>query len=122
MLAAYTTRRLPSASRRPSCTESFWLAGQRNVPSGWRAKSAKTKRPHRHFRLSSLIEIAGVEDGAAEEGEKKEAGEEQEHAIRNENCPRSRWFMVPPRLYPTGRQRFSRTCQCAGQAPEKAGA
>ncbi len=37
---------------------------------------------HRHFRLSSLIEIAGVEEGKAEEGEKKEACEEEEHAIQ----------------------------------------
>ena len=45
MLAPYTTRRLPSASRRDSCAVSFWLAGQRRVPSGWRAKSCPEKRP-----------------------------------------------------------------------------
>jgi hypothetical protein len=41
MLAAYTTRRLPSASLRRSCATSDWLAGQRSVPSGWRAKSCE---------------------------------------------------------------------------------
>src|SRR6266487_4391409 len=34
MLAAYTTRKLPSASRRRSCADSFCPARQRNVPSG----------------------------------------------------------------------------------------
>src|SRR2546430_1919020 len=41
MLAAYTTRRLPSASVRRSCATSDWLAGQRNVPSDWRTKSCE---------------------------------------------------------------------------------
>ena len=76
---------------------------------------------HRHFRLSNLIEIAGVEEGGTEEGEKIEACEGEEHAIRHESCPRSRWFLVPSRLCPTGRQRLSRTCQSARQAPEKGG-
>src|SRR3989440_8218568 len=47
MLAPYTTRRLPSASRRCSCGISFWEAWQRSVPSGWRAKSCPEKRPAR---------------------------------------------------------------------------
>ena len=47
MLAPYTTRRLPSASRRCSCRISFWEAWQRSVPSGWRAKSCPEKRPAR---------------------------------------------------------------------------
>ncbi len=34
MLAPYTTRRLPSASRRRSCGISVWPTGQRSVPSG----------------------------------------------------------------------------------------
>jgi hypothetical protein len=45
MLAPYTTRRLPSASRRCSCGINFSFAGQRSVPSGWRAKSWPEKRP-----------------------------------------------------------------------------
>ncbi len=45
MLAPYTTRRLPSASWRCSCGSSFWSAGHRSVPSGWRAKSWPAKRP-----------------------------------------------------------------------------
>ena len=45
MLAAYTTRRLPSASRRRSWERRGLPAGQRSVPSGWRGKSAPVKRP-----------------------------------------------------------------------------
>src|SRR6266568_2476610 len=45
MLAAYTTRKLPSASRRRSCAESFCPAGQRKEPSGWKGKSRPEKRP-----------------------------------------------------------------------------
>ena len=45
ILAPYTTRRLPSASRRCSWGISFWPAGHRSVPSGWRAKSWPEKRP-----------------------------------------------------------------------------
>ena len=45
MLAAYTTRRLPSVSLRCSCGISFWSAGHRSVPSSWRAKSWPEKRP-----------------------------------------------------------------------------
>jgi hypothetical protein len=45
MLAPYTTRKLPSASRRRSCGISFCPAGQSSVPSGWRAKSRPEKRP-----------------------------------------------------------------------------
>ncbi len=45
MLAAYTTRRLPSASLRRSWATSDWPAGQRKVPSGWRGKSCPEKRP-----------------------------------------------------------------------------
>ena len=45
ILAPYTTRRLPSASRRCSWGISFWEAWQRSVPSGWRAKSWPEKRP-----------------------------------------------------------------------------
>jgi hypothetical protein len=45
MLAAYTTRRLPSASRRRSWGISALPAGQRSVPSGWRGKSGPEKRP-----------------------------------------------------------------------------
>jgi hypothetical protein len=50
---------------------------------------------HRHFRLSSLIEIAGVEEGGTEEGEKIEACEGEEHAIRHESCPVADgfWFL-----------------------------
>jgi len=44
-LAPYTTRKLPSASRRCSCGSSFWLAGHRSVPSGWRRKSWPEKWP-----------------------------------------------------------------------------
>src|SRR6266566_5321917 len=45
MLAAYTRRKLPSASRRCSWTRSDCPAGQRSVPSGCRGKSAPVKRP-----------------------------------------------------------------------------
>ncbi len=45
MLAAYTTRRLPSASRRLSWRGSVAPAGQRSVPSDWRGKFAPVKRP-----------------------------------------------------------------------------
>jgi hypothetical protein len=45
ILAPYTTRRLPSASRRCSCGSSFWSAGHRSVPSGWSAKFWPEKRP-----------------------------------------------------------------------------
>ena len=45
ILAAYTTRRLLSASRRCSWGTSDCPAGQRSVPSGWRGKSAPVKRP-----------------------------------------------------------------------------
>lgn len=45
MLAPYTTRRLPSASRRCSCGSNVCLAGHRNVPLGWKAKSWPEKRP-----------------------------------------------------------------------------
>lgn len=38
-------RRLPSVSLRCSCGVSFWSAGQRSVPSGWKAKSWPEKRP-----------------------------------------------------------------------------
>jgi hypothetical protein len=44
MLAAYTTRRLPLSSQRRSCARSVCPAGQRKVPSGWRAKSRPEKR------------------------------------------------------------------------------
>jgi hypothetical protein len=71
-------------------------------------------------QLSSLIEIAGVEEGKAEVGEKKEVCEEEEHASRGESSPRGRWFLAPLGLCPTEKQRFSRTCLSAGQASEKA--
>ncbi len=45
MLAPYTTRRLPSVSRRCSCGRSALPTGQRSVPSDWRGKSAPVKRP-----------------------------------------------------------------------------
>jgi len=53
MLAAYTIRRLPSASRRRSWATSDWPAGQRSVPSGWRAKSCPEKRPCFQGRATS---------------------------------------------------------------------
>jgi len=45
ILAAYTTRRLPSASGRRSWTTNDCPAGQRSVPSGCRTKSRPEKRP-----------------------------------------------------------------------------
>src|SRR5258708_4525203 len=45
MLAAYITRRLPSASRRRSWGISVLPTGHRSVPSGWRGKSEPVKRP-----------------------------------------------------------------------------
>jgi hypothetical protein len=45
MLAPYTTRKLPSASRRRSWATRGWLAGQRRVPSDWSTKSCPEKRP-----------------------------------------------------------------------------
>jgi hypothetical protein len=66
---------------------------------------------HRHFRRSSLIEIAGVEEGKAEESiEKKEADEEEEHAISHENGSHSSLVLVLLQLCPADRQRFSHTC------------
>ena len=53
MLAPYTMRRLPSASLRCSCGVSFWSAGHRSVPSGWRAKSWPAKRPAFHAEPTS---------------------------------------------------------------------
>ena len=44
MLAAYTTRRLPSASG-AARGRNVLPAGQRSVPSGWRVKSCPEKRP-----------------------------------------------------------------------------
>src|SRR6266566_377426 len=58
MLAAYTTRRLPSASLRCSCATSEWPAGQCTVPSGWRAKSCPEKRPAFQGRARDLLAIA----------------------------------------------------------------
>ena len=45
ILAAYTSRRLPSASCRRSWSVSVLPAGQRRVPSGWSGKSVPVKRP-----------------------------------------------------------------------------
>jgi hypothetical protein len=45
ILAAYTSRRLPSASCRRAFRVSVRPAGQRKVPSGWSGKSCPVKRP-----------------------------------------------------------------------------
>ena len=67
MLAAYTTRRLPSASRRCSWADSDCPAGQRSVPSGWRGKSWPEKRPV--FQEVAMVggpyPAAGTDEAAA---------------------------------------------------------
>jgi hypothetical protein len=47
---------------------------------------------HRHFKLSRLIELAEVEEGKAEAGERKE----------EEKRESSRLLLVPRHLYPAG--------------------
>lgn len=66
MLAEYTTRRLPSRSRRCSWGTSVLPAGQRRVPSGWRGKSAPVKRPA--FQEAAVAAGAYPEGGADETG------------------------------------------------------
>jgi hypothetical protein len=64
MLAAYTTRRLPSVSLRRSWAASAWPAGQRSVPSGWRGKSGPEKRP-----IFQVVAVAGGPYPDADAGE-----------------------------------------------------
>ena len=55
---------------------------------------------HRHFRLSRLIELAEVEEGKAEAGERKtEACEEEKREIRAQSGPGNRLLLVPRHLY-----------------------
>ena len=58
---------------------------------------------HRHFRLSSLIEIAGVEEGSAEVGErKKKCARGMSGEIREQSGPSNRGLLVTWCLYPAG--------------------
>jgi hypothetical protein len=56
---------------------------------------------HRHFRLSRLIELAEVEEGKAEAGERQtEACEQEKRESREQSDPGKRWLLVPWRLEP----------------------
>src|SRR5258708_6377363 len=54
---------------------------------------------HRHFRRSRLIELAEVEEGKAEAGERQtEACEEDERESREQSGPGNRLLLVPRHL------------------------
>jgi hypothetical protein len=82
MLAAYTTRRLPSASRRRSWGVNDFPAGQQSVPSAWRGKSAPEKRPA--FQEVAVLGGAYPDAGAAEDGGVGACSLRGAHGMRNE--------------------------------------
>src|SRR5215472_386469 len=75
---------------------------------------------HRHYRLSSLIEIAEIEEGKAEAEETKKVREEAEHAIRCKGCPCNRFLLNFPAFLLGLRPHAPSTCPHGRQAPEKA--
>lgn len=77
---------------------------------------------HRHFRLSSLIELAEVEEGKAEAGERKtEACEAVERGNQREEQPKQAMASGDLVSLPSRRQGDSHTCPSARQAFEHVG-
>ena len=77
---------------------------------------------HRHFRLSRLIELAEVEEGKAEAGERKtEACEAVERGKQREERPKQPMASGDLVPLPGRRQGGSHTCPSARQAFEHVG-
>jgi hypothetical protein len=98
MLAPYTTRRLPSASRRCSCGISFWSAGHRSVPSGWRGKSVPVKRPV--FQDVAVVGGPYPEAGTDEAGRVAACSGCDGKGRSKLGDAHGRWFQLMPQFQP----------------------